>query len=73
VNKKPTFMTHEVKDRNVIVVTKQKDKYDLEVYECTTCGFHIGIDVSYLEQRGDIRLNCPSCDDELFFAGCDEP
>jgi hypothetical protein len=40
------------------------DKAELEVYECP-CGFHLGIDASYLEQVGDVTIECPSCG-ELF-------
>lgn len=38
----------------------ETNEYSLNVYQCK-CGFHIGLDVSYLEQVGDIVLNCPSC------------
>ena len=37
------------------------DDVDLEVIECD-CGFHIGVDVSYLLQVGDVKIQCPSCD-----------
>ena len=33
---------------------------ELEVIECV-CGFHIGIDGTYLDQVGDIKLECPVC------------
>ena len=36
------------------------DRVELEVYECS-CGFHIGIDSSYLEQVDDVEIICPSC------------
>lgn len=33
----------------------------LEVYECS-CGFHVGLDATYMEQVEDcIEVNCPSC------------
>ena len=32
----------------------------LEVIECN-CGFHIGLDASYLIQVDDIEIDCPSC------------
>jgi len=42
-----------------------KDYYDddvsLEIYECNGCGFHIGLDFTYLEQCDDIEIDCPSC------------
>lgn len=38
----------------------ETDKYTLEVFECN-CGFHIGIDATYLDQVADIEFECPSC------------
>lgn len=35
--------------------------FSLEVYECGFCGFHIGIDSTYLEQNGGLMFLCPSC------------
>jgi hypothetical protein len=32
----------------------------LEVIECD-CGFHIGLDVTYMEQVGEIVTVCPAC------------
>lgn len=34
--------------------------YELEIYECS-CGFHIGLDATYLDQCGPIKTPCPSC------------
>lgn len=43
------------------------DKVELCVYECDRCGFHIGIDGSYLEQVKDcIVISCPSCKKLLY-------
>lgn len=36
-------------------------KYELEVVECLNCGFHLGIDATYLEHRTSILMPCPSC------------
>lgn len=37
------------------------DKVELEVYECD-CGFHLGIDATYLEQVSDcVKIKCPAC------------
>lgn len=37
----------------------------LEVYECPNCGFHIGVDATFVEQvmdaGGSIVLTCLSC------------
>jgi predicted RNA-binding Zn-ribbon protein involved in translation (DUF1610 family) len=38
----------------------QTDKVSLEVYECA-CGFHLGLDATYLEQVSNVRIKCPSC------------
>lgn len=42
----------------------ETDRYVLEVYECD-CGFHIGLDASYLDQVGDIIIPCPGCGKDL--------
>lgn len=39
----------------------EEDGYSLCVFECG-CGFHIGLDASYLDQVNDIVLPCPNCD-----------
>lgn len=36
------------------------DKVHLIVYECQ-CGFHVGLDASYLDQVSDIMFECPNC------------
>ena len=36
------------------------EEYELEVVECD-CGFHIGIDATYLLQFGEVEIRCPSC------------
>jgi hypothetical protein len=38
----------------------EMEKYSLEVVECD-CGFHLGVDLSYLDQVGGINIKCPSC------------
>ena len=40
------------------------DKVELEVVECD-CGFHLGLDATYLEQVGDFVITCPSCKTEI--------
>ena len=32
----------------------------LEVIECD-CGYHMGIDATYLDHEGDFKVICPSC------------
>ena len=75
------MLQYEVKDGFepcVMNVTKNKDikhigdvetdKYSLEVYECK-CGFHLGLDATYLEQVGDICIICPSCNEYIRIKG----
>jgi hypothetical protein len=31
----------------------------LDVFECDECGFHLGIDTSYIEQVEDLKIPCP--------------
>ncbi len=38
----------------------ETEQYALEVIECD-CGFHLGIDATYLDQVGDFKINCPAC------------
>jgi hypothetical protein len=39
-------------------------KVQLEVIECD-CGFHLGLDATYLDQVDEIIITCPSCKAEL--------
>ncbi len=34
--------------------------YTIVVYQCE-CGFHIGFDLTYLDQVGNIKIPCPAC------------
>lgn len=43
----------------------ETDEYSLEVFECSKCGFHIGLDASYLDQVGKLIIICPSCGDDI--------
>ena len=43
-----------------IGTTTVNDIATLQVHECD-CGFHIGMDATYLEQVGNIVTQCPSC------------
>jgi len=38
----------------------ENEKVSLEVIECD-CGYHMGIDSTYLDQVGDFVTTCPSC------------
>jgi len=37
----------------------ENDQVQLEVIECD-CGYHIGIDATYLDQVGDFMTRCPN-------------
>lgn len=39
----------------------ETDIVQLEIGECD-CGYHFGIDATFLEQVGDFTFKCPSCD-----------
>lgn len=39
-------------------------KVELDLYECT-CGFHLGIDATYLEQVSEVSIVCPSCGNSI--------
>jgi len=38
----------------------ETDEVSLCVVECD-CGFHLGIDATFLDQEGDFIIFCPSC------------
>jgi len=40
------------------------EQYELEVVECD-CGYHMGIDATYLTQVGEVKIRCPSCGVEI--------
>ena len=40
------------------------DIVELEVIECS-CGYHMGIDSTFLEGVGDFKTICPSCSREI--------
>lgn len=43
----------------------ENDLCVLSVYECD-CGFHIGLDATFIDQVGDILITCPSCKKHIF-------
>jgi len=43
----------------------------IELYKCR-CGFHLGVDSTYLEQVGDIHGFCPSCSRSYIIEGYNE-
>lgn len=48
----------------------QTDTFLLEVHECLSCGFHLGLDSTFFEQLGeDIDMPCPSCKTPLHIDG----
>lgn len=38
----------------------ETDIIQLEVVECD-CGYHMGIDATFLVEVGDLKIPCPSC------------
>lgn len=42
----------------------ENDKVQLEVVECD-CGYHLGLDATYLEQVEDLVVACPNCKAEI--------
>ena len=40
------------------------EQYELEVVECD-CGYHLGIDATYLLQVEDFITKCPACNVEI--------
>ncbi len=42
----------------------QNERVIIEVIECS-CGYHMGIDSTYLEQVDGITTWCPSCGEQI--------
>ena len=38
----------------------------MEIHKCDYCGFHIGFDISYLEQVEEIVMECSSCQEVIY-------
>jgi hypothetical protein len=38
----------------------ETEQYALEVVQCD-CGFHLGVDASFLDQVDDFEIRCPNC------------
>lgn len=49
----------------------ETEKYSLTIYECE-CGFHIGLDNSYMDQIDDICIECPACERHINTEEIDE-
>jgi hypothetical protein len=47
-------------DKMKYIETVSTDTVELEVIECG-CGYHMGIDGTYLDQVGDLKFECPVC------------
>lgn len=39
----------------------EKERFSLDVHMCQ-CGFYFGVDCTFLDQVGNIKFVCPSCD-----------
>jgi hypothetical protein len=55
----PTETKYEEFSRSFIA-SIETDKISLEVFECR-CGFHLGLDASFLDQVKELTIKCPSC------------
>ena len=38
----------------------EREDVELEIGECD-CGYHFGVDATYLEQVKDFKFRCPAC------------
>jgi hypothetical protein len=47
------------------------ERFSIDVFECQ-CGFHIGLDSTFLDQVGCINIPCPSCHENIFVPAYDE-
>jgi len=52
------------------VITKG---YELEVHECLGCGFHTGVDATYLDQVDTATVHCPGCGEMYKVKSFDDP
>ena len=41
--------------------------YELEVVECLKCGFHLGLDATYLSHKS-LMMPCPCCGEPLLIS-----
>lgn len=42
----------------------ETDRVQLEVIECY-CGYHMGIDATFIDQVGDFTTECPACGEKI--------
>lgn len=54
------------------IESHEGEKAQLDIFECK-CGFHLGLDATYLDQIGNIALLCPSCSEWLDTARAQMP
>jgi hypothetical protein len=38
----------------------ETDNCVISIYQCS-CGFHLGLDATYIDQVAEIKIKCPSC------------
>lgn len=60
-----------IEPRYITDLECSKTGVELEVMECV-CGFHLGVDFTYLEQVGKVDINCPVCQTVLSFDAVEE-
>jgi len=49
----------------------ETEQFSLTIYECG-CGFHIGIDNTYMDQVEGVIIECPSCTNDIDTDDIDE-
>ena len=50
------------KDKNIKVIGEyENDKVSMIFVECNGCGYHLGVDNTYLDQVDAVTTECPSC------------
>ena len=54
------------KDNVKIMDTFESYMSSIEVVECV-CGYHMGVDSTYLEQVGGVTTKCPSCGFKIIY------
>ena len=48
------------------ITTFENNKCSVEIVQCV-CGYHMGIDATYIEQVDGINTECPACGFEIIY------
>lgn len=53
-------------DENITIIGEyENNKVSMTFVECNGCGYHLGVDNTYLDQVDCVRTECPSCGTRL--------